>query len=209
MPDWFTTEIALAYLAGCMTAATVYMIDWFWQVKILPKKYKEEYPPVKTVNAALKEKERRDRDLSRERTLAVPSEGQMEPEVSSPLPVRSPASPGPDPMDTEEIEEALRLDTADLPTTQEHPAPRTALIDFRNPPPQPATPYRGPERRLRSDNPYPELRRRTEDREAFEASVADRKPPPAPPERRMTRAEERRLREGLAAERKQSDTDGE
>jgi hypothetical protein len=60
-----------------------------------------------------------------------------------------------------------------------------------------ARPYTGPERRLRSDNPYPELRRRAEDRERQEAEDAQRPAPPPLPaeEKRLTRAEERRKRE--------------
>lgn len=106
--------------------------------------------------------------------------GQVEPEVSFPPPVRPAPSDGPD--------------TTDLPATQEHPAPTTGLIDFSQKPPPP--PWTGPERRLRSDNPYPELRRRAEDRERQEAEDAARpRPGGSAAMPRESRADARRRRE--------------
>lgn len=192
MSGWINSQTALAYFAGCMTAIIFYVADWLWHVKRKPKPGKPFSD--KTVAAALKENERRRR----------------EDQHASPPPSRSLMAPSRrrEPIDPDDVEEELRLDTADLPETREHPAPSTAMIDFTRPPPP--NPYTGPERRLRSDNPYPELRRRAEDRERAEAEAAARPaPPPFTSPSRETRAERRRRLEAGNTEGDHTDTDGE
>lgn len=177
----------IGFVAACVLGMLYYICDWFWHVVIRPILDRRKglvYPPERVVKEAYREKERHDRQKTRD--TAPPPPRRRDP-ASRPVPVSGPA-------------------TQDLAVTQEHPAPSTSMIDLTQPPPP--LPYTGPERRRRSDNPYPELRRRAEDRERAEAEAAARPvPPPAAP--RMTRAEERRRREARDVTQSDvSDTDG-
>jgi hypothetical protein len=189
MPSWLDAHFALGFLFGCIFAALIYVADWYYHVKMRPRKEAErsDLKKSKPDNSLTGKLYERDRERHPEEYDGAPPSASLNPPVTEP-----PSSA------TQQIEAQPGPRTSDLPATQESPAPSTAMIDFTKPPPPPM-PYTGPERRLRSDNPNPELRRRAEDRERWEDTMASQVEkhvsPPQDAQPRMTRAEERRLRE--------------
>ncbi len=168
-------SLLVGYGLGILTGLIYFLWDWWWH------DYGKAYFAEKKRQRAMK-KNKQERDEA-----GVPTPARMlDPDKDAPSP------PSPIPHDAE------RSPATDaLPATQEHPAPSTGLIDFRQAPPSLPIPmpYSGPERRLRSDNPYPELRRRADDRERFEDSQVGVIPPVKEEVPRETRAEARRRRE--------------